>query len=118
MTSETSTEAWTIEITEAAATHARRMREKEGHPAEAILRVGVKGGGCSGFSYHLDYTTETHPEDILIEKDGFTFAVDPKSLKFLHGMVLDFSGGLMGQGFVFRNPNAKASCGCGKSFAV
>src|SRR5437867_2944504 len=107
-----------IEITDQAFVHARRLRDKQGAPGEAFLRVSVRGGGCSGFSYHMDFDTERRPDDAVYEKDGFQVVVDAKSAPFLAGMVLDFSGGLMGQGFEFKNPNAKSSCGCGKSFAV
>jgi iron-sulfur cluster assembly protein len=107
-----------IEVTPAAAVEAARLRAKEGAPADACLRVGVKGGGCSGFSYVLRFDRDRRPDDLVVETPSITVVVDPRSLTYLDGMVLDFSGGLMGQGLVFRNPNAKASCGCGKSFGV
>ena len=107
-----------IQLTERATKEIRRIIQEQNMSESTALRVGVKGGGCSGFSYHLYFTTETKPGDLLLEKGGFRFAVDPKSLTFLKGMVLDFSAGLNGKGFEFHNPNAKASCGCGKSFAV
>ena len=107
-----------IEVTEEAARQAVRLREKEGASPNAFLRVGVKGGGCSGFAYVLRFETAERPGDLVIDTPSIKVVVDPKSLPHLDGMVLDFSGGLMGQGLVFRNPNAKSSCGCGKSFAV
>ena len=108
----------TIAVTDEVFHQAQRLREKEGHPPDSFLRVAVKGGGCSGFAYDLRFETAPRAGDTTIEREGFRIVIDPKSLPFLDGMVLDFSGGLMGQGFVFRNPNAKSSCGCGKSFAV
>jgi iron-sulfur cluster assembly protein len=107
-----------IEVTETAVQEAARLRAKEGAADGSFLRIGVKGGGCSGFAYVLKWVEEQRPDDLVIDKPGLKLLVDPKSLTFLDGMVLDFSGGLMGQGLVFRNPNAKASCGCGKSFGV
>ena len=107
-----------IEVTEVAAREALRMRGKEGFPEGSFLRLGVKGGGCSGFAYVLRFETERREGDVQFERDGLTVLVDPRSYPHLDGMVLDFSGGLMGQGLVIRNPNAKATCGCGKSFGV
>ena len=108
-----------IEITESAVTNAIRLREKEGEPPEAFLRLGVKGGGCSGFSYVIRWDTKDRPGDeTLLEQDSLRVIVDPKSLSFLEGMTLDFSSGLNGKGFEFKNPNAKSSCGCGMSFSV
>ena len=107
-----------IEITEAAAAQVPRFRVKEGAPENAFLRLGVKGGGCNGLSYVLRFDTERRPDDQVLEKGGVEFVIDHKSLTFLDGMVFDWSGGLMGQGFVFKNPNARSSCGCGKSFGV
>lgn len=108
-----------IRVTDQALENAARLREKEGHTADAFLRLGVKGGGCSGFSYELRFdTNERAGDELVAERDGLRVLVDPKSLKFLEGMELDFSGGLRGVGFEFKNPNAKTSCGCGKSFGV
>ncbi|RYZ95475.1 MAG: iron-sulfur cluster assembly accessory protein, partial [Proteobacteria bacterium] len=82
------------------------------------LRVSVIGGGCSGMSYKLDFVPEGTERDRTFEQDGVKVVVDPKSILFLEGMELDYSGGLNGKGFVFSNPNAKKSCGCGNSFSA
>ena len=82
------------------------------------LRVAVKGGGCSGMSYDLGFDNAKKVGDIEIEKDGVRLLVDLKSQVFLAGTTLDFSAGLNGRGFVFTNPNAEGTCGCGESFSV
>ena len=107
----------TISITENAAKHVREFMAHEGR-TEGVLRVGVKGGGCSGLTYVLDIVDEAKEDDKVVEENGVTLAVDKKSYVFLAGTVLDYSGGLNGKGFVFENPNAKKACGCGTSFAV
>ena len=86
---------------------------------QTYLRVGVKGGGCSGFSYILDLTGNLKDNDqIVSEQDGIKVICDPKSLLYIDGTEIDFRDEVMGRGFVFENPNATASCGCGSSFAV
>lgn len=82
------------------------------------LRVGVIGGGCSGLSYRLDFETQARPHDKVEEVEGVKVFVDPKSYLYLNGMTLDFTDGLDGRGFVFVNPNAISTCGCGSSFSV
>ena len=82
------------------------------------LRVGVKGGGCSGLSYEMEFDTERKPTDELFEDKGVKILVDMKSLLYLYGTELEFSDGLNGKGFQFINPNASRTCGCGESFAV
>lgn len=82
------------------------------------LRVGVKGGGCSGFSYVLDLTENQKETDELFEQHGIHIICDPKSLLYLNGTTIDFKDEIMGRGFVFSNPNATSTCGCGSSFAV
>jgi iron-sulfur cluster assembly protein len=82
------------------------------------LRVSVTGGGCSGMSYKLDFVQEVGERDKVYEQDSVKVIVDPKSHLYLDGMELDYSGGLNGKGFVFNNPNAKKSCGCGNSFSA
>lgn len=87
-------------------------------PKGAMLRVGVDGGGCSGFQYK--FAVETHPadDDLKIGRDGVTVLVDPVSVDLIKGATLDFVDDLMGRSFRFENPNATASCGCGTSFSV
>ena len=108
-----------IEVTDTALEHADRLRAKEGHPESAFLRIGVNGGGCSGYSYVLKFDTESRDGDEVVrERDDVRVVVDPKSKMFLDGMKLDFTEGINGKGFEFVNPNAKATCGCGQSFSV
>jgi iron-sulfur cluster assembly protein len=85
---------------------------------DAFLRVAVKGGGCSGLMYNLSVDTATSEADTIIPYEDVRIAVDKKSKLFLLGMTLDYTTGLNGKGFVFSNPNAKATCGCGESFTV
>ena len=93
--------------------------EKEGKEAPSLyLRVGVKGGGCSGFSYTLDLTETTGENDEHWEQHGVNLVCDPKSLLYLEGTTIDFKNEVMGRGFVFNNPNATSSCGCGSSFSA
>jgi len=82
------------------------------------LRLGVKGGGCSGFSYVLDLTETQKDSDEMFEQHGIKIVCDPKSLLYLNGTTVDFKDELMGRGFVFSNPNASATCGCGSSFSA
>ncbi len=91
------------------------MQKKE---QASFLRIAIKEGGCSGFSYKLDFDPHKGEQDRLLESKGVKIVVDSKSLLYLMGMVLDFDGGLNGKGFTFSNPNAKKSCGCGFSFGV
>jgi len=83
-----------------------------------FLRVGVKGGGCSGLSYELSFDGELNESDKLIEDKGVRILVDKKSMLYLVGTILDYSDGLNGKGFAFQNPNATRTCGCGESFSV
>jgi len=85
---------------------------------DSYLRVSVKGGGCSGLTYHLSIESAEDRGDTVIERDGVRLLVDAKSKIFLHGLTLDYTSGLNGKGFVFTNPNAKGTCGCGESFSV
>jgi iron-sulfur cluster assembly protein len=110
-------EPLTISITKDAADHVRDFASQAGKP-HANFRVGVKGGGCSGLTYVLDLTDEPNEGDKTIEQQGMKLFVDRKSYIFLAGTVLEYSGGLNGKGFVFNNPNAKTTCGCGTSFSV
>ena len=108
----------TITISEEAALHVKQFAEAEGKE-RANLRVGVKGGGCSGLTCVLEIVDEEPLEtDKVIEGQDIKIYVNKKSYVFLAGTVLEYSGGLNGKGFVFNNPNAKTSCGCGTSFSV
>lgn len=106
-----------IYITENAARHIQRVKTEE-KTADSNLRVQVIGGGCSGLSYKLKFDNELKNDDKTFEQFGVKIITDPKSYLYLIGMTLDFEGGLNGQGFTFKNPNAKKSCGCGSSFTV
>ena len=106
-----------IEISDQAIDEVRRMMSKEQVNA-AGMRVGVKGGGCSGLSYNLAFESQSRTGDKVFERDGIKLFCDLKSYIYLNGTVLDFDGGLMGKGFTFLNPNAKKSCGCGSSFST
>jgi iron-sulfur cluster assembly protein len=108
-----------IEITAAAAEEIAKQRAKRGSP-DAKIRIGVRGGGCTGFTYVFEWAEQVRPTDKTFHADapnGETVGVvvDPKSLVYLGGMQLDFVRGMMGHGFKFNNPNAKGACGCGES---
>jgi iron-sulfur cluster assembly protein len=107
----------TLEVSTAAAEHIRSMAEARGTPSGG-LRLGVRGGGCSGLSYLVDWESAPGEQDEVIEKDGARVFVDRRSAGFLSGTVVDYQRTLMQSGLVFRNPNVKSSCGCGESFAV
>ncbi|MGE5413833.1 MAG: HesB/IscA family protein [Syntrophomonadaceae bacterium] len=106
-----------IEISEKAAVRIRALLEEKKTPGGG-LRLGVKGGGCSGLSYFLDWAAEPSKFDQIVERDGARVFVDPKSAVFLAGTVIDWQQTLMQSGFVFRNPNVKSACGCGESFTI
>jgi iron-sulfur cluster assembly protein len=106
-----------IEISETAAARIRAMSAEKGTPAGG-LRLGVKGGGCSGLSYQVDWAAGPTRLDQVVEREGARVFVDPKSAVFLAGTVVDFQRTLMQSGFVFRNPNVKSACGCGESFTI
>ncbi|KAF0152555.1 MAG: iron-sulfur cluster assembly accessory protein [Ignavibacteria bacterium] len=107
-----------VSVTEKAIKQVIRIKEENNIPEEHGLRIGVKGGGCSGLTYQMGFDGEVKDSDTVIEKDGVKIIVDGKSLFYLTGTVLDFSDGLNGKGFVFNNPNATKTCGCGESFGV
>jgi iron-sulfur cluster assembly protein len=106
-----------VQITEVAAKRILLLMSKQGL-GEGGLRVGVKGGGCSGLSYVFSWEKEARPGDEVFEGHGAKIFVDKKSYLFLKGTVLDYDTSLMSKGFVLSNPNAKGSCGCGTSFGV
>ena len=113
------TQADGIVLTPTAAREVKTIIEQEDLDKEKVrLRVGVKGGGCSGFSYILDLTEVKKDTDEEIELHGVKIICDPKSLLYLNGTTIDFKDEIMGRGFVFTNPNANSTCGCGSSFAV
>jgi iron-sulfur cluster assembly protein len=105
-----------VTVTDRAAQELQRLYEKD-HPEGDGVRLGVKGGGCSGLSYVLDFSTQREG-DHVIEHGGMRFYLDRKSAIYLKGVELDYKEGLKGKGFTFRNPNASSSCGCGESFSV
>lgn len=115
MTAET-TES--VVITPRAAQEIRRIKTDNKIPDEHALRLGVKGGGCSGMSYVLAFDEKPREGDNVFQIEGLTVYIDPKSLFYLSGIALDFSDGLNGKGFVFNNPHATRTCGCGQSFGV
>ena len=106
-----------ITVTDAAKKQALRLMDDEGKSG-LFIRVGVAGGGCSGLTYQLTFDHEEKEEDKSFEDNGIRVVVDKRSFLYLIGMTLDFSGGLNGKGFVFQNPNADRTCGCGESFSV
>jgi iron-sulfur cluster assembly protein len=107
-----------ITITEKAVQEIFSIREENGIPEQYALRVGVKGGGCSGLTYSLGFDTEVRDTDGVYEINGVRLVIDPKSMFYLTGTELDYTDGLNGKGFVFNNPNAVKTCGCGSSFGV
>ena len=118
---QTSTDAQVqgVILTETAAREIKTIVQQQELDANKVrLRVGVKGGGCSGFSYVLDLTETQKETDEVFEQHGVKIICDPKSLLYLNGTTVDFKDEIMGRGFVFTNPNATTSCGCGSSFAV
>ncbi len=107
-----------ITVTEKAVAHIRKVLAQENIPAsEGGLRLGVQGGGCSGMSYVLRFESQSDEHDKIFEFGDVRVFIDPKSFIYLRGMVLDWEDTLMRQGFLFNNPNATKSCGCGTSFS-
>ena len=94
------------------------MQEEGFNPTTDFVRVGVKSGGCSGLSYELQFDDDQKENDRLFEDNDVRIVVDRKSLLYLAGTTLEYSGGLNGKGFVFNNPNANRTCGCGESFSL
>ena len=106
-----------IKVTDTAKKQALRLMEDDGKDG-FFIRVGVEGGGCSGLMYQLTFDNEEKEGDKAIVDNGIKVVVDKKSYLYLIGTTLDFSGGLNGKGFVFNNPNAGRTCGCGESFSL
>lgn len=107
-----------LSVTEKAKKEILRIMKDNNVPENYGLRVGVRGGGCSGLTYTLNFDGNEKPGDTVIESDNIKLFVDGKSLFYLMGTELDFSDGLNGKGFIFNNPNATKTCGCGDSFKV
>ena len=107
-----------VSISEKAADKIRYFAAKDGVTGNVGIRVAVKGGGCSGLTYDLDITDKELETDRIVEQHGVKVMVDKKSYIYLVGTELEFSDGLNGKGFIFTNPNAKKTCGCGTSFGV
>ncbi|NNF06119.1 MAG: iron-sulfur cluster assembly accessory protein [Candidatus Eisenbacteria bacterium] len=112
-----SVQSMPILMTEVARTEVKRLLEEKNQDGLG-LRLGVAGGGCSGLTYKLDFTLQEPGDNVLEAEEGFRIFVDPKSLLYLKNMQVDYQGGLNGKGFVFNNPNAQNTCGCGESFSV
>jgi iron-sulfur cluster assembly protein len=107
-----------ITVSEEAKQHAIELIKAENRPADSFIRVGVEGGGCSGLSYKLEFDNIAQEGDQVFEDKGIKIVCDRKSFLYLVGTELQYSGGLNGKGFVFNNPNAARTCGCGESFSV
>ena len=107
----------TISLTENAVKELRSIREKDNISGDKVLRVGAKGGGCSGLSYVLEFDEKKEFDDEY-EISGIRVVVDKRHALYVAGMIVDYQHGLNDRGFIFQNPNAKESCGCGTSFAV
>lgn len=107
-----------ITVTENAKNHAINLIKEENRPADTFIRVGVDGGGCSGLSYRLEFDNQVKEGDQMFEDKGIKIVVDRKSFLYLVGTELEYTGGLNGKGFIFKNPNASRTCGCGESFSV
>lgn len=108
-----------IKVSDTASKRIFLMMQEDGFdPTKDFVRVGVKSGGCSGLSYELKFDKETHENDKVFEDNQVKIVVEKKSFLYLAGTILEFSGGLNGKGFVFNNPNASRTCGCGESFSL
>ena len=108
-----------IKVSESASKRIVDMMNQDGFdPTSDYVRVGVKSGGCSGLSYDLKFDKEIGDTDKVFEDNNIKIAVEKKSFLYLAGTILEFSGGLNGKGFVFNNPNASRTCGCGESFSL
>jgi iron-sulfur cluster assembly protein len=117
-TTETQVLSDDILVTDKALSEIKRLMQENNLPDSFGLRVGIKGGGCSGLSYSLAFDSTEKPGDKVVNSNGLKIFIDGKSYFYLAGTQLDFSDGLNGRGFVFNNPNAAKTCGCGSSFGV
>ncbi len=106
-----------ISLTDPARAEVRRLLMEENREGQG-LRLAVRGGGCSGLSYVVEFDRAEPGDTVIEDPGGFAVLLDPKSLLYLKGIQVDFQGGLSGKGFVFQNPNAQNTCGCGESFSV
>lgn len=107
-----------ITVSDTAKKQAEKLMKKEGTGSESFIRVGVKGGGCSGLTYEMSFDNELKESDQVFEHNGLKVVCDKKSMLYLAGTELDYTGGLNGKGFAFNNPNASRTCGCGESFSI
>jgi iron-sulfur cluster assembly protein len=108
-----------IQVSEKAKLKAIELMKEDGYDASKdFIRVGVKSGGCSGLSYDLSFDNQEKENDKIFENNNIKIIVDKKSFLYLVGTELDYSGGLNGAGFIFKNPNANRTCGCGESFSL
>jgi iron-sulfur cluster assembly protein len=108
-----------IKVSEEAKTKIAALMSEEGYNvAQHFVRVGVKSGGCSGLSYELNFDQQEQDNDKVFEDNGVRIVVNKSSFLYLVGTTLEYSGGLNGKGFVFNNPNAQRTCGCGESFSL
>ncbi|AZA61740.1 MULTISPECIES: HesB/IscA family protein [Chryseobacterium] len=108
-----------IKVSDQAKVKAIQLMTEDGFdPAEDYIRVGVKSGGCSGLEYMLGFDNKQNETDQIFEDNGIKIVVEKKSILYLAGTTLEYSGGLNGKGFIFNNPNASRTCGCGESFSL
>ena len=108
-----------IKVSDQAKQKAIQLMTEDGfNPSEDFIRVGVKSGGCSGLEYILNFDNQKTETDQIFEDNGIKVIIEKKSILYLAGTILEFSGGLNGKGFVFNNPNASRTCGCGESFSL
>mgnify|MGYP000686648264 CR=1 FL=1 len=107
-----------ITVSDKAKERILELKKEEGRMEQENIRVSVKGGGCSGLMYELGFDAQVVDTDHVFEDKGVKILVDKKSLLYLLGTTLEYSGGLNGKGFVFNNPNASRTCGCGESFSL
>lgn len=107
-----------IHVSDTAKAQVAKLKGDQEVAPDAFIRVGVKGGGCSGLTYQLEFDTTQKEDDKVFQDNDVTIVVDKKSFLYLVGTTLEYSGGLNGKGFSFVNPNASRTCGCGESFAI